>query len=176
LTPEGTTPVAAPFSWLERVDNRDWEPELLEQKDTPRDTLCSALGPTDAERARALGIVDGQLYENAKVRGYVQLRIDGLLSGAKAPDARDNPTVEHVLPQTPEGKSEWLKWWPDEAARSAWTHSLRRRQHAHQGTVPASSKNPAVGPSSGSVARRTMISAPCWTLRMPRCWLRSVAT
>ncbi len=158
--------------WLERVDNRDWEPtaivlvsryeasvanltqalaalerlagvlmvaradinerinryaailELLEKKDTPIDSLCAAIAPTEAERTQAFTIVDGELYENPKVRGYVLLRIDGLLSGAAAPHARDNPTVEHVLPQAPQAGSVWLKWWPDDAIRIRWTHRL----------------------------------------------------
>lgn len=158
--------------WLERVDNRDWEPtaivlvsryeasapdlaralsalerlagvlmvaradinerisryaavlELLENKETSLDAVCASLAPTESERARALAVVGGPLYENPKVRGFVLLRIDGLLSGAKAPHARENPTVEHVLPQNPEAGSGWLKWWSDDAARISWTHRL----------------------------------------------------
>ncbi len=46
----------------------------------------------------------------------------------------------------------------------------------YQATGPASLKKPPVGPSSGRVASRTMISAPCSTVRTPWWWLRSVAT
>jgi hypothetical protein len=86
--------------------------------------VIAMLAPADAERQRAIAIVDGPLYENPKVRAYVLLRIDGLLSGAKAPHARENPTVEHVLPQTPDDGSQWLTWWPDEKERSRWLHRL----------------------------------------------------
>jgi hypothetical protein len=158
--------------WLERVDNRDWEPtaillmsrydgapdklvlvlaalerlagalmvaradvnermsryatilELLSKTDAAAETVAASIAPTATEWDRAATIVAGPLYENAKIRAYVLLRIDGLLSEAKAPFAQDNPTVEHVLPQTPEKDSQWLRWWPDEQARVAWTHRL----------------------------------------------------
>jgi hypothetical protein len=46
---------------------------------------------------------------------------------------------------------------------------LRPEPLYHQGTVPSSSKYPPVGPSAGSVARRTAAVAPCSTVRVPRC-------
>jgi len=45
----------------------------------------------------------------------------------------------------------------------------------YQGTTPASSKNEPVGPSSGKVASRIAIAAPCSGVRTPRKPLRSVA-
>jgi len=45
----------------------------------------------------------------------------------------------------------------------------------YQGTTPASSKNPPVGPSSGSAASLIAIAAPCSGVRKPRKPLRSVA-
>lgn len=63
---------------------------------------------------------------------------------------------------------------PTEATADGRSH--RTISPVHHGTAPASLKNPAVGPSSARVARRTTISAPCWTVRGPLCPLRSVAT
>lgn len=169
---EDASTVNGLLRWLERVDNRDWEPvaivlssrfeaspssmvdvlgalerlagvlmvgradinerigrfgavlELLANGNASRDNVVSALTPTESERKRALVMADGALYENPKVRGYVLLRIDGLLAEAKAPHSRTNPTVEHVLPQTPEAGSQWLAWWPDAEERASWTHRL----------------------------------------------------
>ncbi len=45
----------------------------------------------------------------------------------------------------------------------------------HQATTPSSSKKPPFGPSSGRVAKRTPIAAPCSAVRWPWCWFRSVA-
>ena len=49
------------------------------------------------------------------------------------------------------------------------------REPRYQGTVPLSSKNPPVGPSSGSVASWIAIAAPCCGVRTPRNPFRSVA-
>ncbi|EFC85147.1 hypothetical protein FrEUN1fDRAFT_1776 [Parafrankia sp. EUN1f] len=51
----------------------------------------------------------------------------------------------------------------------------RTPEGCHQGTTPASSKKPPDGPSSGMVASRIAIAAPCSGVRMPRKPLRSVA-
>jgi hypothetical protein len=56
-------------------------------------------------------------------------------------------------------------------ARTAYA----RGRCGHQGTAPASSKNPPVGPSSGSLASRIAMAAPCSGVRTPRKPLRSVA-
>jgi hypothetical protein len=56
------------------------------------------------------------------------------------------------------------------------TRGITRASVRHQGTTPASSKNPPVGPSSGRVASRIAIAAPCSGVRTPRKPLRSVAT
>jgi hypothetical protein len=98
--------------------------KAMAEGDPSPDALVSMLGPSEPELQRALSVVDGPLYENAKVRAYVLLRIDGLLSGATSPHPRDNPTVEHVLPQNPEAGSEWLTWWPEIQERAAWVHKL----------------------------------------------------
>jgi hypothetical protein len=84
----------------------------------------NALVPTGNEIRRAAEVVNGSLYLMPKVRAYVLLRLDAALATSEAPHPRANPTVEHVLPQTPEVGSKWLTWWPDEAVRTTWTHRL----------------------------------------------------
>jgi hypothetical protein len=85
---------------------------------------CHALEPTDEERRRALEIAEGELYLNAKVRAYVLVRLDGVVSQSPTPHPHENPTVEHVLPQKPRANSQWLTWWPDDEQRAAWTNRL----------------------------------------------------
>lgn len=46
----------------------------------------------------------------------------------------------------------------------------------HQGIEPSSPKNPPVGPSAPSVARRTKTAAPCAGVRYPLWLLISVST
>jgi hypothetical protein len=68
-------------------------------------------------------------YLNSRVRArYVLLRLDRRCSPrARRRTRRRIPMVEHVLPQTPpDGGSEWLAWWPDEAVRARWIHRPRQ--------------------------------------------------
>ncbi|WVM93025.1 HNH endonuclease family protein [Halopseudomonas pachastrellae] len=63
-------------------------------------------------------------YLTARRRNYLILRLDSFLSdGAASYDAKVL-TIEHVLPQTVEGGSEWEKNWPDKEARQHWVHKL----------------------------------------------------
>ncbi|KYF51155.1 hypothetical protein BE08_44355 [Sorangium cellulosum] len=83
-----------------------------------------AMTPTPAELEDACAVAEGDLYLNTRVRAYVLLRVDAALAESKAPHTDENPTVEHVLPQSPPANSEWLTWWPDAAVREEWTHRL----------------------------------------------------
>lgn len=67
--------------------------------------------------------LDGELYLEPKVRVYVLLRLDGALGDASAKYDVDTVTVEHVLPQHPRDKSEWLTNFPMDTDR-AWTHRI----------------------------------------------------
>ena len=60
----------------------------------------------------------------AVARGVLLQRLDSLLADAGATYDRGTVTVEHVLPQNPGADSEWMRWFPDEDERSAWTHRL----------------------------------------------------
>ena len=52
--------------------------------------------------------------------------------------------------------------------RAYFTDSVTEGFFYH-GSGPSSLKTPAVGPSSGSSARRTGVAAPCSTVLVPRC-------
>jgi hypothetical protein len=77
------------------------------------------------ETEDTLAELDGELYlSNSRVRKYVLLRLDELLS------AEDGPiflhklvTIEHVLPQNPQADSRWMTQSSQEQ-RELWTNRL----------------------------------------------------
>lgn len=68
--------------------------------------------------------LDGPIYQMTRVRLPLLLRLDAELSSGGATYDHTNVSVEHVLPQTPEANSQWLKDFPVEAVRDVWTHKL----------------------------------------------------
>jgi hypothetical protein len=85
----------------------------------------SPLQLTADEKARAIKTLDGDVYNlMARLRTYVLLRLDSVLSGGGATYEYDLITVEHVLPQTPEATSKWVTWFPDQAVRDGVVHRL----------------------------------------------------
>jgi hypothetical protein len=80
------------------------------------------LGP--GETADTIGLLDGDLYLSTRVRKYVLLRIDELLSAEDGPVFQHKlVTIEHVLPQNPEPGSAWCQQF-SAAQRAEWTHRL----------------------------------------------------
>lgn len=84
---------------------------------------------TNEEITNFYEILNGNIYEMQKDRRKVLLmRIDSLISDGQTPyapsDVLSHVTVEHVLPQNPSERSEWLKLWPDEEERKLWVHRL----------------------------------------------------
>ena len=84
----------------------------------------ASLALAEDEKRRVVSTLDGPIYEMTRVRMPLLLRLDGLLAGAEA--TYDHPiiTIEHVLPQTPDGESQWIEWFPDDEERGGWTHRL----------------------------------------------------
>lgn len=76
------------------------------------------------EVAGTVELLDGDLYLSTRVRRYVLLRLDEILSAADGPVFQHKLiTIEHVLPQNPEPESAWCeKFTP--AQRAEWTHRL----------------------------------------------------
>lgn len=89
----------------------------------------TAIGPggplllTGDEEKQLVAALDGEVYLEVKVRVYVLLRLDRALGDKGAKYDIDTITVEHVLPQNPRDKSEWLTNFPTPEDR-AWTHRL----------------------------------------------------
>ena len=80
---------------------------------------------TASEKSEMQDVLNSDIYYlTARRRNYLILRLDSFLSdGAASYDAKVL-TIEHVLPQTVEGGSEWEKIWPDKEARQHWVHKL----------------------------------------------------
>lgn len=80
------------------------------------------LGKEDKAAFRA--DLDGPIYRVTRVRLPLLLRLDAELSSGGASYSHEIVSVEHVLPQTPDAASQWLKDFPDETIRNDWTHKL----------------------------------------------------
>ena len=76
------------------------------------------------EQEDVLRALDGPIYPLTPVCKTLLLRLDSLLVDAGV--TYDHPiiTIEHVLPQRPGRKSQWLSDFPDEDERTKWTDKL----------------------------------------------------
>jgi hypothetical protein len=66
------------------------------------------------------------LYDELSVKACTTLllRIDRFLADGVASYNAEHVTIEHVLPQTPDAQSQWVKSFPDAATRHQWVHRL----------------------------------------------------
>jgi hypothetical protein len=96
--------------------------QVLEDGDD--DSVAAQFVPTEREKQKVFNNLNGDLYEMSKVRLYVLLRLDTVLSGGGA--VYDYPiiTIEHVLPQTTQRDSKWHEWFPEQVEREGWVHRL----------------------------------------------------
>ena len=79
---------------------------------------------TDAQKRKFVAALDGDVYDDLpKARMALVLRLESLVR-APGVQLQDAMSLEHVLPQTPLDGSDWLRWFPDEDEREAWTHRL----------------------------------------------------
>lgn len=76
------------------------------------------------EKTEILGVLGGQIYSHLRVRRPLLLRLNSLLSDVGVRYDYPTITIEHVLPQNPDKKSEWLRKFPDEDERTEWTGKL----------------------------------------------------
>ena len=76
------------------------------------------------EKSEILKVLDGQIYSFLRVRRPLLLRLNSLLSDAGVRYDYPTITIEHVLPQNPNKKSEWLRKFQNEDERAEWTGKL----------------------------------------------------
>lgn len=88
--------------------------------------LPSPLQLTPLEQYEAYAALNGPLYETHSPRalGILLLRLDRLLSSVGAIYQHNVISVEHVMPQQPAPKSQWLNWVPDAQDHQRWVHRL----------------------------------------------------
>ncbi len=69
---------------------------------------------------------DAPIYEylSARNRTTLLLRLDSLLSNGEARYDYSTISVEHVLPQSPKAKSQWLTWFSNKKQRENVLHKL----------------------------------------------------
>ena len=80
---------------------------------------------TEDEKQKFMNVLSGNVYEEmAKRRNYIILRLDSLVASAGASYDPAILTIEHVLPQTVDPKSEWAITWPDAESRENWVHKI----------------------------------------------------
>src|SRR5690606_37517615 len=87
-------------------------------------TEVSPLQLTEDEKQTIRTQLNGDLYNIRNVPRYVLMRLDSVLSDGTAYYNYPVISVEHVLPQTPPERSEWLTYFPDQDVRDEYTHRL----------------------------------------------------
>ncbi|MEO9460759.1 MAG: DUF262 domain-containing HNH endonuclease family protein [Lentilitoribacter sp.] len=69
--------------------------------------------------------LNANVYEfTPRRRNYLLLRLDSFISDGAASYDTKILTIEHVLPQTVNDKSDWAEWWPNADERTGWVHRL----------------------------------------------------
>jgi hypothetical protein len=89
----------------------------------PGDSKCS-LSLSKQEQFAFLDDLDGPIYEKARVRLPVLLRLDDAFSDGAVEYNNKIISVEHVMPQNPKAGSPWLSMFEDDDERYDWTHCL----------------------------------------------------
>lgn len=86
---------------------------------------ASSFNLTVREAEETLAELDGELYlSHSRVRKYVLLRLDELLSADDGPIFLHKlVTIEHVLPQNPPAGSQWVTQFTEDE-RKLWTNRL----------------------------------------------------
>ena len=122
------------YGMLLKGDSRDprisrYRDALAEAKKSQRDSnkILNQLRLTDKEEADVITALNGTIYGSHPLARFVRpllLRLDGALADAAATYSHTTTTVEHVLPQSPEQDSEWVRNFPDEDIRLEWTNRL----------------------------------------------------
>lgn len=85
----------------------------------------NAVELAESEKESMVQALNGNIYElTARRRNYIILRLDSFLSDGAASYDSKILTIEHVLPQTVDPKTDWAKLWTDDDQRQAWVHRI----------------------------------------------------
>lgn len=95
---------------------------------------------SERQKSEFLAALDGDIYRRLpKARMALLLRLEALVSDGSKTQTFDYLSLEHVLPQNPPAKSDWVTWFPDEDEREVWTHRLANLVPLHVRKNPAAS-------------------------------------
>ena len=86
--------------------------------------LTSPLQLTSNESNQIIQTLDGDLYNNKRIRLYVLLRLDSALTMEGVKHDTKVISIEHVLPQNPKKGSTWFTWFPNDDERLNFVHRL----------------------------------------------------
>ncbi|AVD88554.1 DUF262 domain-containing protein [Pseudomonas sp. SWI44] len=127
----------------QRISNMNEVLKVIEAAETPAEVLASKA--FDFDRKQLQDLLDGAIYGRRFAR-YVLLRLEYLLASHAAPlNLPDDISVEHILPQNPDGASQWVKDFNEEQ-REIWLHRLgnlmllSRRKNTSLGNLDFASK------------------------------------
>ncbi|HYZ75106.1 MAG TPA: HNH endonuclease family protein [Chthoniobacterales bacterium] len=103
-------------------------------------TALTTLHLTATQQREFIEALDGDIYRRLpKARMALVLRLEALVSDGSKKQTFDYLSLEHVLPQSPPIDSVWMKWFPDEEVRDAWTHRLANLVPLHIRKNPSAS-------------------------------------
>ena len=88
------------------------------------DAANSPLQLTSGEISLITKILAGDLYLARRIRRYVLLRLDSALAGGRILNEDPVISAEHVLPQSPDKESIWMKWFPTADERVQRVHRI----------------------------------------------------
>lgn len=96
------------------------------EKDQNLNDSNSSLQLTPLEQHETYSALNGPLYEthSSRALAILLLRLDRLMSDGSASYKHDVVSVEHIMPQHPTPKSQWLQWVPDTQTHQYWVHRL----------------------------------------------------
>lgn len=127
----------------QRISNMNEVLKVIEAAKIPAEVLASKA--FDFDRKQLQDLLDGAIYGRRFAR-YILLRLEYLLASHAAPlNLPDDISVEHILPQNPDGASQWVKDFNEEQ-RETWLHRLgnlmllSRRKNTSLGNLDFASK------------------------------------
>lgn len=100
--------------------------EMEKHPDSSLDDPITSIELTNSEKEEFVKVLSGDVYRmTGKRRNYVILRLNEFVSdGTPINYSPALLTIEHVLPQTVDPKSEWATVWSDPSKREMWVHKI----------------------------------------------------
>ena len=100
--------------------------EMEKSPDSSLDDPLVSIELTNSEKEEFVKVLSGDVYRmTGKRRNYIILRLNEFVSdGTPINYSPALLTIEHVLPQTVDYKSEWATVWADASKREMWVHKI----------------------------------------------------